>query len=300
MFLDGKPAGTAAPFVIGRHVHRAVAQADVAADPDRDRDRLPGPGRRRPRGSSRDRREDRLHPARHAPRRPAPRTTTTDSRPRRSSRNEPCPRVTHFDLSRTPPSARASPPQTSSLGRLTRRRSPASTSASRSLCSAYSPARLVSGKTVARAPLAPHSWSRPPIRSSTSPTHHSALRGLYVTPSSPLSRRPASFLQSRGHGHAQRPARRRGTAERQTSRRPHPRLLLPPALPGSARGDSSAHQRRDGFRSIHSPSSWSVSPPSTASSASAFSPPWISGFPPAPPDRSYGSRRIGPVPPSTI
>ena len=35
MFLDGRPAGTAVPFVIGRHVHRAVAPPapPAAADP---------------------------------------------------------------------------------------------------------------------------------------------------------------------------------------------------------------------------------------------------------------------------
>jgi putative transposase len=34
VFLDGKPAGTAVPFVIGRHVHRAVQPAPLpAADP---------------------------------------------------------------------------------------------------------------------------------------------------------------------------------------------------------------------------------------------------------------------------
>ena len=34
VFLDGKPAGTAVPFVIGRHVHRAVQPpAPPAADP---------------------------------------------------------------------------------------------------------------------------------------------------------------------------------------------------------------------------------------------------------------------------
>ena len=34
VFLDGKPAGAAVPFVIGRHVHRAVAPpAPPAADP---------------------------------------------------------------------------------------------------------------------------------------------------------------------------------------------------------------------------------------------------------------------------
>jgi len=34
VFLDGRPAGAAVPFVIGRHVHRAVAPAPPpAADP---------------------------------------------------------------------------------------------------------------------------------------------------------------------------------------------------------------------------------------------------------------------------
>ena len=34
VFLDGRPAGAAVPFVIGRHVHRAVAQPPPpAADP---------------------------------------------------------------------------------------------------------------------------------------------------------------------------------------------------------------------------------------------------------------------------
>ena len=34
VFLDGRPAGAAVPFVIGRHVHRAVAPpAAAAADP---------------------------------------------------------------------------------------------------------------------------------------------------------------------------------------------------------------------------------------------------------------------------
>jgi len=34
VFLDGRPAGTAVPFVIGRHVHRAVQPAPPpAADP---------------------------------------------------------------------------------------------------------------------------------------------------------------------------------------------------------------------------------------------------------------------------
>ncbi len=31
MFLDGRPAGAAVPFVIGRHVHRAVAPAPPPA-----------------------------------------------------------------------------------------------------------------------------------------------------------------------------------------------------------------------------------------------------------------------------
>ena len=34
VFLDGRPAGTAVPFVIGHHVHRAVAPPPApAADP---------------------------------------------------------------------------------------------------------------------------------------------------------------------------------------------------------------------------------------------------------------------------
>ena len=33
MFLDGKPAGAAAPFITRRHVHRAVPQA-ARPDPD--------------------------------------------------------------------------------------------------------------------------------------------------------------------------------------------------------------------------------------------------------------------------
>ena len=35
VFLDGKPAGAAVPFVIRRHVHRAVPPAVPPPDPDR-------------------------------------------------------------------------------------------------------------------------------------------------------------------------------------------------------------------------------------------------------------------------
>src|SRR6266567_2734454 len=62
VYLDGKPAGAAVPFVTRRHVHRAVPQA-ARPDPDPHRHRLPRPGRRSPRRGGRHRREDRLHPA---------------------------------------------------------------------------------------------------------------------------------------------------------------------------------------------------------------------------------------------
>ena len=60
VYLDGKPAGAATPFVTRRHVHRAVPQA---APPRRrpHRRRLPRPGRRHPRGGRRHRSQDRLH-----------------------------------------------------------------------------------------------------------------------------------------------------------------------------------------------------------------------------------------------
>ena len=72
VFLDGKPAGAAVPFRIGlARPPRRRPRRPAAGGPDRDR--LPRPGRRRPRRRSRDRLQDRLHPAQRArPRLPGP------------------------------------------------------------------------------------------------------------------------------------------------------------------------------------------------------------------------------------
>ena len=62
MYLDGKPAGAAVPFVTRRHVHRAVPQA---ARPDADPTGIDYLGlvAAAHEESRRHRREDRLHPA---------------------------------------------------------------------------------------------------------------------------------------------------------------------------------------------------------------------------------------------
>ena len=92
VYLDGKPAGVATPFVIGRHIHRAVPQA---ARPARraDRDRLPRPGRRRPRRGRRHRHQDRLRPARPC---------STTRRPEEQPDERAAPWAAHFGLTRTP------------------------------------------------------------------------------------------------------------------------------------------------------------------------------------------------------
>ena len=63
VFLDGRPAGVATPFVTRRHVHPAVPQA-ARPEPAPTGHRLPRPGRRRPRRGRRHRRQDRLLPTR--------------------------------------------------------------------------------------------------------------------------------------------------------------------------------------------------------------------------------------------
>ena len=98
VFLDGKPAGAATPFITRRHVHRAVPQAAPPAPPA-DRRRLPGPGRRRARGGRRHRSQDRLHPAGPAHRRrtrPGPGTGTG------GTAVSAAPWAAHFGLARTP------------------------------------------------------------------------------------------------------------------------------------------------------------------------------------------------------
>ena len=96
VFLDGKPAGAAVPFVTRRHVHRAVpAGRPPRAGPHRHR--LPRPGRRCPRRGGRHRREDRLHPARQAPRQ-----RTRPGAGAGGGTVSPAPWAAHFGLARTP------------------------------------------------------------------------------------------------------------------------------------------------------------------------------------------------------
>ena len=90
VYLDGKPAGAAVPFVTRRHVHRAVPQA---ARPDPDPTGVDYLGLVAAHDEeARHWREDRLHPARQAPR----------QRPRPGGAVSPAPWAAHFGLARTP------------------------------------------------------------------------------------------------------------------------------------------------------------------------------------------------------
>ena len=44
VYWEGRPVGQAIPFILGRHVHRQVPQAQLTRSTAADRRRLPGPG----------------------------------------------------------------------------------------------------------------------------------------------------------------------------------------------------------------------------------------------------------------